>query len=135
MPKGVRGQNFAHNFDVAAMTDHNDHNRQVAGNALAPKRALPFSAAAETRGWRSQLSLGKKNMCCQLSESLNISWADVEPAHFKLRMGPRCLEGARAGVRVHVALRQPDGGFARLRDQCDERKLKSLIRQDRYLTA
>src|SRR5262249_45633040 len=120
MPKGVRGQNFAHHFDVANVPDHNDDNWQVAGNALSPKRALTFRAAAETRGWRSQLSLGKEDVGCQLSESLNVSRTDVEPAHFKLRMGPRCLEGARARVKLSVAFSQANGGFARLGDHRNE---------------
>src|SRR5213078_5079704 len=50
IPEGMRGQNFAHDFDVAEMTDHNDDNRQVARNALSPKRPLTLSSAAETRG-------------------------------------------------------------------------------------
>ena len=131
MPKGVRGQNFAHHFDVADVTDHDDDNRQVAGNALPPESALTLPAAAETRGWRSQLSLREKDVCRQLLESLNISRADVEPAHLKLGMSPRSLEGTRARVKLRVAFGEPNDGFARLRGHRDQRKLKSLVRQDR----
>ncbi len=135
MPEGVRGQNFAHHFNVAEVTDHNDDNRQVAGNALPPERALTFRAAPETRGWRSQLSLRKDDVGRQLLEGLNISRADVEPAHLKLGMGPRGLEGARARVKLRVALGQRDNGFARLCHHGDERKLKSFVRQNRDMPA
>jgi hypothetical protein len=131
----VCAQNFTHHFDVADVTDHDDDYRQVTGNALSPKSTLTFRAPAETRRWRSQLSLRKQDMGCQLSESLNISRTDVESAHFKLRMSPRCLEGARARVKLNVAFGQPDDGFARLRDYHDERKLKSLVRQNHHLSA
>src|SRR5437762_4578563 len=127
----MRGQHFADHVDVAKMTDHDDDNRQVAGNALPPEPALTLPAAAETRGWRSQLSLREKDVCRQLLESLNISRADVEPAHLKLRMSPRSLEGARALVKLRVAFGEPNDCFARRRCHCDERKLKSLVRQDR----
>src|SRR5262245_26746550 len=135
MPKCVRGQNFAHHFHIADVTDHNDDNRQIAGNALPPKCALTFRASAETRGWRPQLSLWKKDVGCQLAESLKISWADVESAHFKLGMSPGCLEGASAGMKLRVAFRQPDHSVARLRDYGYYRKVKPLIRQDCYLPA
>ena len=135
MPEGMRGQNFANHFDVANVTNHNHNNRQVAGNALPPKRALTFRASPEARRWRPQLSLRKDDVGCQLPERLNISRVDMEPAHFKLGMSPRCLEGARTRVKLCVAFGQPDDGFARLRDHRDECKLKSFVRQDRYLPA
>src|SRR5437773_11615030 len=100
MPEGVRGQNFAHHFNVADVTDHNDDNRQVARNPLPPKCALTFCAPAKARRWRSELSLRKEDVGCKLAESLNISRPNVEPAHFKLRMCPRCLERARACVKL-----------------------------------
>src|SRR5207244_4411260 len=50
IPEGMRGQNFAHDFDVAEVTDHDDDNRQVAGNALSPERPLTLRSAAEARG-------------------------------------------------------------------------------------
>src|SRR5438105_15325715 len=109
----MRGQYFADHFDVAKMTDHNDDNRQVAGNTLPPEAALTLPAAAETRGWRSQLSLWEKDVCRQLLESLNISRADVEPAHLKLRMSPRSLEGTRARVKLRVAFGEPNDVFSR----------------------
>jgi hypothetical protein len=68
-------------------------------------------------------------------ESLNISRADVEPAHLKLGMSPRGLEGTRARVKFRVAFSEPNDGFARLGRHGDERKLKSLVRQDRDMPA
>src|SRR5205814_9117731 len=124
------GQHFADHFDVAEVTDHDDDNRQVAGNALPPERALALPAAAETRGWRSQLSLREKDVCRQLLESLNIFRADVEPAHLKLGMSPRSLEGTRARVKLRVAFGASNDGFARLRRHRDQRKMKSMVRQD-----
>src|SRR4029077_19409829 len=127
----MRSQYFADHFDVAKVPDHDDDNRQVAGNALPPEAALTLPSAAETRGWRSQLSLWEKDVCRQLLESLNISRADVEPAHLKLGMSPRSLEGTSARVKLRIAFGEPNDGFARLRRHRDERKLKSLVRQDR----
>ena len=128
----MRGQHFADHFDIAEVTDHDDDNRQVAGNALPPEPALTLPAPAEARGWRSQLSLREKDVCRQLLESLNISRADVEPAHLKLGMSPRSLEGTRARVKLRVAFGEPNDGFARLRRHRDERKLKSLVRQNHH---
>ena len=71
----------------------------------------------------------------QLLKSLNVSRADMEPAHLKLGMGPGGLEGARARVKLRVALGQRDNGFARLCHHRDERKLKSLVRQNHHMPA
>ncbi len=131
IPEGMRSQNFAHDFDVAEVTDHDDDNRQVAGNALPPERALTLGPAPQTRGRRSQLGLRKDNEGRQLLKDLHIAGADVEPAHLQLGMGPCCLKSACASVKLCVALGQSDNRFARLRHHGDERKLKSLVRQDR----
>jgi hypothetical protein len=45
----MRGQHFPYYFDVANVTDHYDDDREIAGNAMPPKCALTFRAAAETR--------------------------------------------------------------------------------------
>ena len=71
----------------------------------------------------------------QLLKNLNISWADVEPAHLKLGMSPRCLEGTRTRVKFRVAFGEPDHSFARLGRRRDERKLESLVRQERDMPA
>ena len=71
----------------------------------------------------------------QLLENLNISRADVEPAHLKLGMSPGSLEGTRARVKFRVAFGEPDHGCPRVRRRRDERKLKSLVRQERDMPA
>ena len=81
------------------------------------------------------MSLREKDVCRQLLKSLNISRADVEPAHLKLGMSPRSLEGTSARVKLRVAFGEPNDGFARLRRHRDERKLKPLVRQDRDMPA
>ena len=50
-------------------------------------------------------------------------------------MSPRCLEGTRARVKFRVAFGEPDHGLARLCRRRDERKLKSLVRQNRDIPA
>src|SRR5438034_493973 len=80
-------------------------------------------AAAKARRWRSELSLRKEDVGCKLPESLNISRPNVEPAHFKLRMCPRCLERARACVKLRIAFGQSDDGFAQFCDHSHKRKL------------
>ena len=67
----------------------------------------------------------------QLLKGLNISRADVEPAHLQLGMGPGGLESARARMEFRVALSQRDNRFTRLRHDGDKRKLKAFVRQDR----
>ena len=73
------------------------------------------------------MSLREQHVGRQLAIRLNISRPNVKPAHFKLRMSPRCLEGTPAGVKIRVAFDESDDCFARLRNYCDERKLKSLV--------
>src|SRR5437870_9536945 len=119
----MRSQNFAHDFDVAEVTDHNDDNRQIAGNALSPERPLTLGPAAETRGRRSELSLRKNNEGRQLLKGLHIGRTDVEPAHFELRMGPGGFKSTRASVKLRVSLGQCDDRFARSRHYGDKRKL------------
>ena len=94
------------------------------------QRARCLPPAAETRGRRSKLGLGKK-WGRQLLKGLHIARADAEPAHLELGMGPRGFKGARASMKLRVALGQPDDGFARIGHHRDERKLKSLVRRDR----
>ena len=81
------------------------------------------------------MSLRKKNVGGQLLESLNISRADVEPAHLKLGMRPGGLEGTRARMKFRVAFSEPDHCFARFPRRRDERKLKSLVRLERDMPA
>ncbi len=107
----MRSQNFAHDFDVAEVTDHDYDNRQVAGNALSPQRALTLGPAPETRGWRSKLGLRKDDESRQLLKGLHISRANAEPAHLQLGMGPGGFKRARAGVELRVAFRQCDNRF------------------------
>jgi hypothetical protein len=44
----MRRQHFTYDFDVVNVTDHYDDDREIAGNAMAPKCALTFRATAET---------------------------------------------------------------------------------------
>src|SRR5450432_935762 len=110
----MRGQNFTHDFDVAEVTDHDDDNRQVAGNTLPPERALTLAPAPETRRRRSQLGLRKNNEGRQLLKDLHIARADAEPAQLQLGMGPGGLKSAPASVKLRVALGQRHDRFARL---------------------
>src|SRR6266699_5086070 len=98
----MRGQNFAHDFAVAEVTDHDDDNRHVAGNALSPERTLTLGPAAETRGRRSQLCLRKDNEGCQSLKGLHIARADMQPAHLQLGMGPGGFKSAGASVKLRV---------------------------------
>jgi hypothetical protein len=81
------------------------------------------------------LSLWKKNVGGQLLEGLNISRADVKPAHLKLGMSPRGLESTRASVKFRIAFGEPDDPFARVCHPRDERELESLVRQNRNMPA
>src|SRR5581483_12112413 len=108
MPKVMCGQNFAHDFDVVEVTDHDDDNRQIAGNALLPERSLTLGPAAEARGRRPKLGLRKDNETRQLLKRLHIGRADAEPAHLQLGMSPRGFKSARASVKLRVTLSQCD---------------------------
>ena len=50
-------------------------------------------------------------------------------------MCPRCLEGARTRVKLRVSLDQSDDSFARFRYHRDQRKLETLVWQDRHAPA
>src|SRR2546421_57774 len=105
MPEGMCGQYLSHDFHVTEVSNHDDDNRQITGNALSPECSLTFGAAAETRRRRSKLGLRKDNKASQLLKGLHIGPANVEAAHLQLGMGPGGLKSARASVKLRVAPR------------------------------
>jgi hypothetical protein len=54
MPEGVRGEDFPDDLDIAVVGDRHDDDRQIARDALCPKRSLARRAAPEPGRWRSQ---------------------------------------------------------------------------------
>src|SRR6516162_1807158 len=102
MPESMCGQNFSHNFHVAKVTNHDDDDRQIAGNALSPERSLTFGAAAKTPRRRSKLCLWKDNQAGQLLKGLHICAPNVQPAHLKLGMGPCGLKSARTSMKLRI---------------------------------
>ena len=135
MPEGMRDQYFAHDFDVPQMTNHDDDNRQVAGNALSPERPLTFGSAAKTRRRRPQLGSRKNNETSQLLKGLDIGAPNAKPAHLQLGTGPCGLKSAGTSVKFRIAHRKFDNRFTGLCHDGNERELKSLVRQNRDATA
>src|SRR6266496_971458 len=131
MPEGMCDQYFAHDFQVTEVTNHDDDNRQITRNALAPNRTLTFDAPAETRWRRSKLGPWKNNETSQLLKGLHIGASNAEPAHLQLGAGPCRLKSAGASVKLRVAPRECDNRFARVCHDGNERELKSLVRQNR----
>src|SRR6476469_482185 len=134
MPESMCGQYLSHDLHVAEMTNHDDDNWQITRNALSPKRSLTFGATKTPRR-RSKLRLWKDDQAGQVLKRLHIGTPNVQPAHFKLGMGPCGFKSAHTSVKLRIAPRQCNNRFARICHHRDERELKPLVRQNRHAPA
>ena len=136
-PVGVRLDELPGDLDIGRVADAEQHERVIAGNAVAPQAALAPPVLAEQRGARPAGGMGVKERAGQAAVELGLALRGLELAERHLAVGPREVEGAvgHAGVAVFLHLREgglpalghaqhqdDDGGFmGRQADRAAER--------------
>jgi hypothetical protein len=113
------------------LADLQQHDRQVARDAVAPQPRLPAPVAQQRCGAGAQRGLRIDHAAGQARIQLRVGLGGVELAQHHLAVRPGQFEDAVGQASVHVLVRQRQAGLAargRAVDDVDERRLIGLQR-------
>ena len=99
-PIGVSLHGLAHQFDARVVADADQHDRQIAGNAIAPQSRLPAPVADQHAGLRAAQRRGVDDRARQPAVHLGIGLGGVELPQQDLAVRPGQLEDAVGQARV-----------------------------------
>ena len=96
-PIFVGAQQLADDLQVLDVIDPDQHDRQVAGNSVGPKRRWSALASLQHVGRRPQRRIGVEHVIGETLEEMRFVGVDAEVMELHLRLGPgerdRALEG------------------------------------------
>ncbi len=130
-PPGVRLDQLARQLDVVGVADLQQHDRQVARDAVAPQPRLPATVAQQHRVVGAPARLRVDHRAGQARVELRIGLARVELAQHHLRVRPRQLEHAFGQAPVLVLLGQRHARIARVADADHHVDDHALVRRQR----
>ncbi len=105
-PVFVSLQQLACDRDVVDIVDPQQHDRQVAGNAVAPERRWTGAAATDCCRRRPQRRVGEQHVPRQALEQAGLGCRDAQVPQLHLRLGPGQRAGAHECVGVVVLVEQ-----------------------------
>ena len=112
----------------ATIADAQQHDRQVAGDAVAPQSGLPAAVAGDHAAGRAEQRVGVQDAAGEPAVELRVGFGRVELPQHDLALRPGELEHAIGQVAVVVLLDQPDRALARLGDAGHEVDARRLVR-------
>ena len=127
-PVGVGLDELAHQLDIGQVADAQQHDRQVAGNGVAPQAGLPAPVAHEHAAVGAQRGMGVDDRAGQASVELRVGLAGVDLAQHHLGVGPGQFEDAVGEAPILVFLDQAQGRVAAVADAVDQVDVGRLLR-------
>ena len=130
-PVAMGAHKLAHQFDIFRVLDLHQHDRQVAGDRIAPQAGLPAPVLQQDAGGGAQRGVRVDHRPGEAAIQLRVGFAGVDLAQHHLAVGPRQLEDTIGEAPVLVLLDQAQGrvaGFADASDNVDGRRLFRLER-------
>ena len=120
-PIFVGTHQLANDFQILGLIDSNQHDRQIAGDSVRPKRRRSALTSLQHVGRRPQRRIGVEHAIGQTLEEIGFVGVDAEMVKLHLRLGPRERDGALEGGGVVMFVSQVERFAARGRDQRPER--------------
>ena len=130
-PVGVGAHQLAHQIDVGRIPDLQQHERQVAGDGVAPQSRLPAAVLHDDGRVGAQCGIRVDDRTGKASVELRVGLGGVDLPQEHLAVRPRELEDAVREPPILVLLHQAQrrvAGFADARDDVDRRRLFRLER-------
>ena len=95
---------LAYQIDIGRVSDLQQHDRQIAGNGVAPQAGLPAAVPAENARVGAQRGIGIDYRAGKVSVELRVGLRGVELPQDHLAMGPRQIEDAIRETPILVFL-------------------------------
>ena len=130
-PVGVALDELPREVDVLAVGDLQQHDRQIAGNRVAPETGLPAPVLEQHAGLGAQRGIGVKHGAGQPSVELSVGFGGVDLPQRHAAVRPGEIEHPVGETPVLVFLDQRHAGFAvfgSARNPVDGRRLLGLER-------
>ena len=130
-PVGVRLHELAHQIDIGRICDLQQHDRQIAGNGVAPQAGLPAAVLDENAGVGAQRGIGINDRAGQPAVELRVGLGGIDLPQHHLAVGPCQIEDAIRETPVLVFLDQAQAGVAGVADAGDDVDGRRLFRIER----
>ena len=118
-PVRVGLDELAHQIDIGRVSDLQQHDRQIAGNGVAPQAGLPAAVLAEDARVGAQRGIGVDDGAGKVSIELRVGLRGIELPQDHLAMGPCQIEDAIREPPILVFLDKAQGSVASLPDAGD----------------
>ena len=118
---------LSHELDIRLVTDAEQHDRQVAGDSVAPQAGLPAPVAGNEAARGAAARIGKENGPGQLTIQLGVDLGGAELAQNGPAVRPREIEDTVRHPAVLVLLDQGHHsvtGVRHARDEVDADRLR-----------
>ena len=127
----VSSQQLPNDVDVVELVDPNQHDRQVAGDAVRPEPGRSPLVAGEHVGRRSQRRVGVEDPVGETLEELRFGGVDTEVVELDLGVRPGEDPGTLEGARSPVLVGEVEHVLTRLGHDSGEDRVHRLARFDR----
>ena len=134
-PVRVAADHLAREIDVRRVRDLHQHDRQVAGNRVAPQTGLAAAILHQHAGLGPQRRISVEHGACKVAIQLRVGGARVDLGQDDVAVSPGEVEDAIGEVPILVFLDQPHAGFAAAAGARDEIERRRLTRFERNVAA
>ena len=115
-PVGVRLHKLANQIDIGEVTDLQQHDRQIAGNCIAPQARLCAPILYQDAGVRTQRRVGVDGRTGKSCIDLRVGFGGIDLAQHHLAMRPCQFKDAIRQPPILVFLDQVQSGIAGFAD-------------------
>ena len=130
-PVRVGLHELAHQIDIGRVSDPQQHDRQIAGNGVAPQAGLPAAVLDEDARVGAQRGIGVDDGAGQASIELRVGLGGIELPQDHLAMRPRQVEDAIRQTPILVFLDQAQARVAGFADAGDDIHRRRFFRIER----
>ena len=118
-PVGVGLHQLAHQIDIGQVCDLQQHDRQIAGDRVAPQTGLPAMVLHENARVGAQRSIGVNHRAGQVAVQLRVGFGGVDLPQDHLAVGPGQFEDAIRQTPVLIFRDQAQARVAAFTDAGD----------------
>jgi hypothetical protein len=95
---------LAHQIDIGRISDLQQHDRQIAGDGIAPETGLPAAVLDEDARVGAQGGIGVEDRAGQVTVELRVALGGIDLPQDDLAMGPGQIEDAVRKTPILVFL-------------------------------
>ena len=129
-PIGVGLDEMLNQVDLRLTGDAKQKNRQIAGDAVAPKAGLALAVSGDSAGRSAQGAIGVKHAVSQSAVELHVGFDSIELPQNHLAVRPGQFKDAIGQARVVIFFREADNRFSGFGDAGDKIDADGFIGSD-----